>query len=48
MPEQKLLRLLASVEGLTAEPSPVADDIALFYRDGSSRISITTTSWTCD
>lgn len=32
MPKQKLLQLLASVEGLTAEPSPVAGGTALFYR----------------
>jgi Family of unknown function (DUF5519) len=32
MLKQKLLQLLASVEGLTAEPSPVAGGTALFYR----------------
>lgn len=31
-PKQKLLQLLASVEGLTVEPSPVAGGTALFYR----------------
>jgi Family of unknown function (DUF5519) len=30
--KQKLLQLLASVEGLTAEPSPVAGGTALFFR----------------
>ena len=31
-PKQELLALLASVEGITAEPSPVAGGTALFFR----------------
>ncbi|NSL54845.1 luciferase domain-containing protein [Uliginosibacterium aquaticum] len=31
-PKQQLLTLLASIEGVTAEPSPVAGGTALFFR----------------
>jgi hypothetical protein len=31
-PKQQLLELLASVDGVTAEPSPVAGGTALFFR----------------
>jgi hypothetical protein len=31
-PKQQLLHLLASIEGLSAEPSPVAGGTALFFR----------------